>query len=889
MKKLTSILILICMILSLFSFHASAAETITATAPEGVSAEDYGILNALGVINADLWSDGTVTTRAEFIQLCVNLTKCDNVKAMETVPVFTDLTTGHWAYDAIMYAYNMGYAPAYSDGTIKPDSPITFGEAIQILTNFLGYQIVAASYNNGDLISAYHKTGFDIGLLAGVVSDGLNMPLIKSSAVRMAYNALDIELPVQYFSNNNVFFNVQSDRTLLRVKFNAYRAKGVVRADDYISLSHNLTRENYISIDGVNYYSANVNTDGLIGCTALYYYKQNEENDEKELLYINPVDTEITVVPAEELNGYSNMKINTITSTGKKVSYKIGKDTTVIWNNKIITSAEYANKFKVKSGSAKLIDNDGDGEIEVVIIESLKAAVVAVNDSDEMVIKFTDGTVYDLDDYKNYRIENRYGEKIDPVVLHVDDVVTIADSGSKNHTLVIRVCKKNDIQIVGSVDEEGYVLVGDGSELKYSNTAASSYDELIIGDSYIFYTDKHGEIVYAIHVRANDLEIVYLVTYKQQTGMDSNLVLKVMHTDGTITNMDGARNIKIRDKNGNFSVKKADGIITMLNQGKDAPLRQPVMLRTNATGFVSEIYMLASTDRKDLIFHEIVSPKVGGSGKRWYQPAYTFHNVIQIKSATPVLAVPHSTRTDVDDDEFFVGNYRMFKGTVYYPESGDNAYYQIPIGMEKDAIAADYLVWEYPKNAEARAKYLNTTYKGIVTKISKTIDENGDEFVKVTFATTAGLFGNTVMYKQTNGDLDFVDDSGRKVNVGDFVIMGVDYFGHADEASVKTVYDYKNDLIISEGDSSTVAFYGWRAVRGTIKEKSGSYIRVENIRPTGEVQHQVLDLASAITINCNVGDGLFSKDRAPSSLLAEGDSYLMILSGALPVTLLIYE
>ena len=168
-------------------------------------------------------------------------------------------------------------------------------------------------------------------------------------------------------------------------------------------------------------------------------------------------------------------------------------------------------------------------------------------------------------------------------------------------------------------------------------------------------------------------------------------------------------------------------------------------------------------------------------------------------------------------------------------------------------------------------------------------DENGEEFVKVTYATTAGLFGNTVMYKQTNGSLEFVDKSGRKVNVGDFVIMGVDYFGYADEASVKTIYDYKNDLIISEGDSNTVAFYGWRAVKGTIKEKNGSYIRVENIRPTGEVQNQVLDLASAITISCNVDDGLFSKDRAPSSLLAEGDSYLMILSGALPVALLTYE
>ena len=194
MKKLTSIIILACMILSLFSFQTFAAETTIAIASEGISDEDYGILDALGVISAENWSDGTVTTRAEFIQLCVNLTKCDDVKAMETTPVFTDLTKGHWAYDAIMYAYNMGYVSAYADDSIKPDSPITYGEAMEILVNFLGYQIVAASYNNGDKAGAYYKAAFEIGLLDGVEADGIDRPIVKSTAVRMAYNALDIEV-----------------------------------------------------------------------------------------------------------------------------------------------------------------------------------------------------------------------------------------------------------------------------------------------------------------------------------------------------------------------------------------------------------------------------------------------------------------------------------------------------------------------------------------------------------------------------------------------------------------------------------------------------------------------------------------------------------------------
>ena len=106
MKKLISVLILVCMVVSLFSFPVMASsEPVTG----GEFVEDYGVLDALSVIDAKNWSDGTVTTRAEFIQLCVNLTGCGEINAMNTQPVFTDLTVNHWAYDAIMYAHSMGY------------------------------------------------------------------------------------------------------------------------------------------------------------------------------------------------------------------------------------------------------------------------------------------------------------------------------------------------------------------------------------------------------------------------------------------------------------------------------------------------------------------------------------------------------------------------------------------------------------------------------------------------------------------------------------------------------------------------------------------------------------------------------------------------------------
>ena len=894
MKKITSILILMCIFISLFSFPVSASEAVTGD----VSAEDYGILDALSVIDGESWADGTVATRAEFIQMCVNLTGNGNIKAVNTEPVFTDLTVSHWAYDAIMYAYSMGYITPYADGRIMPESPVTYGDAIKIMVNFLGYHIMAAS-NSGDSAQGYLKAASDIGLLDEVTADGIERPFMKSSAVRMAYNALSVELPIQYFSNNNVFFNVQEDRTLLKVKFDTYRQKGVLRADDYASLSHELARENFVTIDNENYYSANVDVEGLLGHTVLFYYTWANDNNVKELVYIKPVvDNEVFNISAHNLTGYRNMGISVTSDNGKKTSYKIGRDTTVIWNNRIVTSAEYAEKFKIKSGSAKLIDNDGDGIIEVVIIESLTPSIVEVNNTKDMELKLKNGKVYKLDKYRNYRIENRYGEKIDALALHVGDIVTVADPLSTDHTLVISVCKKNDARVVNSVDADGYILVDDGTELKYSKVAISDYKKIIIGDSYIFYTDKYDEIVYEVHVRSNEFQVVYLVNYKTRVGLDGKLVFRVMHGDGTITNMDGATNIKIRDKSGEYSVKKEAGIKTVLNQGGNEPLRQPVMLRTNALGEICEILMLANTDRSDLPFHEIAYTKVGGSGLRWYQTPRTLSNAIQLTLDTKLFAVPYDTRTTVDDEEFFVSNYLLFKTGVYYKETGNTGFFATPIGMDKDDIAADYLVWQYPEGYLDRVDYAKRSYKGIVTKISQVIDENGEEFAKITYCTATGIFGNTVLYKGTDGSLVV---KGRKsvekgeyetidVGIGDIIQVSIDeYSGYATELSTIVYYDESKNMILNEGDSSSPAFYAWRLAKGVITKKKDGYAEVVITRPNGTTLTQVLDLAGAITINCNVKENLFAKDRAPDSLLSVDDSFFMIISGGLPTTLLIYE
>lgn len=106
-------------------------------------------LSGLGIINGyeDCFLPDKAATRAEFVAILSRFFPPSPGTAS-----FTDLSAAHWAYEDIGFAVSKGWVSGYSDGSFKPDNPITRAEAACIVNRALNRAADKSLLNSSDLL-----------------------------------------------------------------------------------------------------------------------------------------------------------------------------------------------------------------------------------------------------------------------------------------------------------------------------------------------------------------------------------------------------------------------------------------------------------------------------------------------------------------------------------------------------------------------------------------------------------------------------------------------------------------------------------------------------------------------------------------------------------------
>ena len=186
MKKVLSLVLVIAMVLSSFSFaFAANFEDV-----EGDYEEAINALVALGVVRG--YEDGTfrpenILTRAELAVLLVESLGYGGLVAGSTSN-FSD-TQNHWSNGYVGIAAGTGLVLGYPDGTFKPDQPLTYDEAITMILRAVGY---ADSALKGNWPTNFKVKAIDLDLL-----DDVNMATAaadRGGVAQILFNALELEI-----------------------------------------------------------------------------------------------------------------------------------------------------------------------------------------------------------------------------------------------------------------------------------------------------------------------------------------------------------------------------------------------------------------------------------------------------------------------------------------------------------------------------------------------------------------------------------------------------------------------------------------------------------------------------------------------------------------------
>jgi hypothetical protein len=127
----------------IFAIITSIINGVTLSAATNDESYAGNQLQQLGVLTG--YSDGSLgldrnITRAEVATMMVRIQGYGSRTVPGETKKFSDITTGHWAYNHVQNAYRLNMIQGYPNQSFQPEANIRYQEVVAIMVNTLGYK-----------------------------------------------------------------------------------------------------------------------------------------------------------------------------------------------------------------------------------------------------------------------------------------------------------------------------------------------------------------------------------------------------------------------------------------------------------------------------------------------------------------------------------------------------------------------------------------------------------------------------------------------------------------------------------------------------------------------------------------------------------------------------
>lgn len=530
MKKILCLIICLTLISGAADINAKVSDSNSAYYTRYIE-----VLGALGIVS-DLDANIDMTanvTRGEFANYVADLINEKSLAGGKS-RYYYDVDESHYAFSAIGYLTEKNILKGSESKMFYPEKNITLIDAYKIILSVMNYSLYIDSLG-----------GYPTGCLAVAKRTGLSEGISSAEFVtvgdmlRMLYNSLFIALnDYSGQSGNNAVYRVNENNTILSVYYNSYFATGQLKSAHNLSITEsNPDDENEVWIDNTKFENGFGDIEDLLGKEVDYIYREENDGETLTLLWAgdNGIGRELRIFPGKDDVKYNKSVFGLEYYPDEARSYKTAKFSqavSFIYNGELY-NGKTEDLFSGKLNSVVLLDNDENGEYEIVLVWAYENITVSAVDESIKAIYGKDGSkyVFDADNKKR-------------AVLY-DKSKTVMPFGSVSNGNILSVFASQSGELLtayvssdtlsGSIsktrrDDFGRLVITiDSTEY----TAYTGIDESVlkVGKSVILYMDAFSYIETAKY-SGEEVIIGYLVNTALKRTIGSEVDVKIFNQDG---------------------------------------------------------------------------------------------------------------------------------------------------------------------------------------------------------------------------------------------------------------------------------------------------------------------------------------------------------------------
>lgn len=766
----------------------------------------YGLADALGLWNSEdmgEYAPEEKITRLQFAGLLANAIKAETVNP---TGIYKDIARRHFMAGTIETLNQLGIMKGVATDMFAPEESILLYDAATALTRALGYETFA-QYKGG-YVTGYADIAKKVGILKGISS--ANTELTQKEAMRMIYNFLNAEVFQMKTIDANGMMTMEATEgeTVLSVYHDIIGIKGIQSSNDVTSLmSADGGDETAVTIGNKKLRVIDRSVFGYIGYEVEAYY----DEETNVLLYCFVTDkNETFTIEADDFNAYSNGKIEYYDKNGGKKSASLSISTDAIYNGKATTVGK--NLFdNFDAGQVKLIDNDGNGDYDVVIVQSYVNRVVdsKISDGDIITFKNNKSPMFLEKDYKNYKFMDAKGKEITFNDVAPGSVVSVMESKDKSY-VSFYVSTNSIVGELEALTKSSESITVAGKKYNVSKGFFIDYPGLSTGIIGEFFMDVFGSVSAYSEYDTFGKGLAYLISIDSSAGLKKDLKLKVYTDENKLAIFETRDKIKLDGSSVTASSLLTNAIIT--NQESGQTISQLIAYELNDDGKLvsidTSVFDAALEDENNTIY-------MIDQGDLKYNSVDKRFGTNYLNSGFSVFEIPENANS-ADADDFAYGS------ASYTDEASANT---LLYRLSNNTLGVDIVV---TIETEGSSSYNSYARACLVSGIEEVWDEEEEGAVTLLKYWESGAEGSVKVIDDSlikdivlkaaanEGEQDITAD----VTPGDVIIISKN--SKEELKGVKLLVDYENPTAKAAGNRGSIH----RAVFGVAYEAKGDLLNI---------------------------------------------------------------